>query len=81
MFKIIDTHKNLKWKKDHRKAYCCNSFGVIDEFLTKLINPKNLNNEEWFKVNNICSDIFDIEYDGETYKNYTLSNGRVIQVL
>ena len=79
-FKIIEL-KNLKWVKTGNKQFCTNRFGVIDEFLTKLINPKKLSNDEWYKENKIEEDVFNIEYDGQIYYNYTLSNGRAIKVI
>ena len=79
-FEIIETNKNLSWNKEGRKPYCTNNFGTIDEFLTKLVNPENLNNEEWYKVNNIQHDIFNIKYNNQIYHDCTMSNGRVIYV-
>lgn len=49
-FKIIEL-KNLSWTKNGNKPFWNNKFGLIDEFLTKIINPKNLSNEEWYKEN------------------------------
>jgi hypothetical protein len=83
---IIDKNKNLKFEKvyscngSYRKSYCTTNLSIVDEELTKLVNPDKLSNEMLYKKNNITSDIFDIIIDNINHGKHTMSNSKIMRV-